>query len=144
MLLNFWYPLCEACRRESVYLQNAMHIFGPGRVVVLSVNVHPSEDRLANSYIRGNGYFFRPLHMDNAANAVQGQAIPSTLIIDQAGRLVRSTGEIRGIAGERALELQVQALLAEPGRAAELRSSCQRPGNPWKNSITSFPRLWRN
>jgi thiol-disulfide isomerase/thioredoxin len=109
VLVNFWHPSCAACRAESPFLQQVLRKIGPRNMVVLSVNVRPDEDRYVLPYIHGNGYYFTPLRDD----AVPHEA-PSTLLIDQEGRLIAERGPIRGAADARELELQIESLLSHP------------------------------
>ncbi len=109
VLVNFWHPSCAACRAESPFLQQVLRKIGLRNMAVLAVNVRPAEDRYALSYIRGNGYYFTPLHGDAGAHDT-----PSSLLIDAEGRVIAERGAIRGAADARELELQIEALLSHP------------------------------
>ncbi len=109
VLVNYWHPSCTACRAESPFLQQTLRRFGARQMAILSINVEPAEDAYVLPYIHGNGYYFTPLHGDGAAHDT-----PSSLLIDQDGRVVYERGLIRGAADQRELELQIEALLAQP------------------------------
>lgn len=90
-LVNFWYAACAPCRVEAPYLAELSEEFA-GEVDFLGVNVRDEADTAA-AFERNFGIEYPSIHGSDGqvllefADYVPPQAVPTTLILDEQGRV---------------------------------------------------------
>lgn len=111
--LVFWASWCGACRRELERLGELRGIYGDAGLRALAVSVD-DDAQAAVAIARSAGTGFPVLH-DSAktvSKAYALESLPTTVLIDRAGRIRSVHGE-RDVAGERRLLGELRTLLDE-------------------------------
>ncbi|NPV71307.1 MAG: TlpA family protein disulfide reductase [Firmicutes bacterium] len=96
VLVNFWATRCGYCVEEMPDMEKAARARA-GQVAILAVNFGESQ-KAVESFLSGKGYSFRVLlDAEGKVAARYGiRALPTTLVFDRAGNLVRKVeGAIR-------------------------------------------------
>lgn len=116
VVLNVWASWCAPCRAEAPVLQALWEEFGPAGVSFVGLNTRDST-ATALSFEKAYGITY-PSVVDSDgriqlrfSGIAPPQAIPTTLVIDQDGRLA---GRILGRASESTLRGLIEPLLAAP------------------------------
>lgn len=113
VFINFWATWCPPCRAEMPSVDRLYRQWkdNPG-IVFLIVDADSQPDRAA-AFMRDNGYQLPvALLTGNVPQNVYSGTLPTTLIIDKAGRIVfRETGAADY--GSRRMEQYIQRLLSE-------------------------------
>lgn len=89
ILLNLWATWCPPCRDELPALEQFSRAYA-GRVVVLGVDQGESAS-VAGDFARGRGVTY-PILVDldqQYGRAYEGLGLPTTVIVDRRGRIVR-------------------------------------------------------
>jgi thiol-disulfide isomerase/thioredoxin len=83
VLLNFWASWCEPCRMEMPTLQQLADIYGPDKLVVLTVNFKESPRQMAR-YVQstGLGLPVLPDPQGEIASRFGVRVFPTTVLID--------------------------------------------------------------
>jgi thiol-disulfide isomerase/thioredoxin len=86
VLLNFWATWCEPCREEMPTLQQLADVYGPDKLVVLTVNVKDSRAK-AQQFMQGAGLDMTVLLDGDGQAARQWQVsiYPTTVLIGADG-----------------------------------------------------------
>ena len=96
VLLNFWASWCEPCRAEMPALQQVADLYGPDRLLVLTVNFKERAERVLQ-FAKSTGLTL-PLLLDvdgQAASRWGVRVFPTTLGIDRQGKpALRVQGEV--------------------------------------------------
>ena len=90
VLVNFWAPWCVPCREEFPELQSLQAKFAGGGLVVLGVTAEEDPKKIARFLDKVPVSF--PILQDNASTlhqAVDVEVMPSTLLLDRHGRVVK-------------------------------------------------------
>ncbi len=117
VLLNFWATWCEPCRQELPQLQQLYERHSDDGLVVLGVS--DEDPGKARQYLEERGISYPSLH-DGAGSVMQSYqigAIPTSLIIDRDGQLLR---RMEGYTPASAFEKALRPLLARTSRESEL------------------------
>jgi thiol-disulfide isomerase/thioredoxin len=119
VLLNFWASWCPPCRAEMPSLQDMAEIYGPDKIVALSINF--KESRATAARFAQASALSLPVLLDpdgSVAREWGARVFPTTVLIDSAGRpRQRIRGEVEW--GSPTAERLIAPLLAP---AAPLRS----------------------
>ena len=119
VVLNFWASWCPPCRVEGPGLQAVYTAFAARGVQFVGINTKESDDAAARAYSDAIKTTY-PSVLDpdgqiglafTATGTLPPDAIPSTLIIDRAGRVA---ARILGPITEPRLSALLQSLVAEP------------------------------
>jgi thiol-disulfide isomerase/thioredoxin len=96
VILNFWASWCEPCRAEMPTLQQAAEIYGPDKLVVLTMNYKESAAKAAQ-FVQTTGLAL-PVLLDPTGDITrlwEVRAFPSTMLIAADGRpVMRIRGEL--------------------------------------------------
>lgn len=112
LLVNFWAVWCSPCRREMPSMQRAYESLRGQRFDMLAIHVGPSVDG-AKKYAGQLGLTFPiAVDADMALSRWQVQGLPTTFLLDPAGRIVAEA------VGERAWDSP--AMLDEIRRLTDL------------------------
>jgi len=115
VVLNFWYAECPPCRKEAPDLASLAREY-EGQVHFLGVN-NVNEPATALAFERRFDLPYPSLYDKNAAGiaAVQGvvplQAVPTTVVLDAAGRVA---ARVLGLVEKSTLNALISDTLAEP------------------------------
>ena len=113
VLVNFWYPKCGPCRGEFPYLQATLEKYRARGFAILAINGHPPEDSWVMPLIKGDKLGFVPLKgTEEIVAAYHVRGFPANFLYGPDGRIYYQPPPISGIAAQRELELQIEALLA--------------------------------
>ncbi|MCZ2823554.1 MULTISPECIES: TlpA family protein disulfide reductase [unclassified Modestobacter] len=99
-VLNFWGSWCAPCRVESPEFQEVYTEVRDDGVQFLGLNVK-DEEQLATAFVESKGITFPSLHDPRGEVALAfrdypASAIPSTIVLDRAGRVAAVyTGAVR-------------------------------------------------
>ncbi|WMY79977.1 TlpA disulfide reductase family protein [Citricoccus sp. I39-566] len=114
-VLNFWYAACAPCRVEAPDLQSLHEQFDPAGVRFLGINVRDTV-ATARAFERTFGITY-PSVEDRGGQVllamtdyVPPQAVPTTIVLDRAGRVA---GRILGIADPSTLRSLITTVLDE-------------------------------
>ena len=88
VLLNFWASWCEPCRMEMPTLQQLADIYGPDKLVVLTVNFKESPRQIAR-YVQSTGMALAVLPDPQGEIAARFgvRVFPTTVLIDTRGQV---------------------------------------------------------
>lgn len=106
VLMNLWATWCPPCREEMPALERLYREFGSRGLVVLGVDQGESAS-VAGAYARKLGITF-PILLDDGqqyGRAYAAQGLPTTIIVDRAGRIVK------GVDGAMTLAQMQQSIL---------------------------------
>jgi peroxiredoxin len=121
VVVNFWYAGCPPCRAEAEDLESTFQTFVDDEVQFVGVNTY-DDGPTAQAFERTYGITY-PSILDSQRNRVQlafagdvpPNAVPTTLVIDRAGRVAaRISGRI---GAPSILEAMIQKVLDEGGSA---------------------------
>lgn len=104
VLLNFWASWCPPCRAEMPSLQDMAAFYGPGEIVVLTINFKESRGTAAR-FARASALDL-PVLLDPHGDIARQWGVhvfPTTVLIDAAGRpsaVVRGGVDWTGSGGE--------------------------------------------
>lgn len=90
VLMNLWATWCPPCREEMPALERLYREFGSRGLVVLGIDQGESASA-AGAYARKLGITF-PVLIDGGqqyGRAYAAQGLPTTIVIDRAGRIVK-------------------------------------------------------
>jgi len=113
VLVNFWYPKCGPCRGEFPFLQAVLEKYQARGFEILAINGHAPEDEWVMPLIKGWKLGFIPLKgTEDVVNAYKVRGFPSNFLCGPDGRIYYDPPPVNGVAAQRELELQIEALLA--------------------------------
>lgn len=98
VLLNFWATWCVPCKREMPALDRLQAAMGGADFQVVTVSVDRQGAAVAAPWLEENGLANLPLYVDAGSEALRAfgaRGLPTTYIIDRAGRIA---GMIEGAA----------------------------------------------
>jgi peroxiredoxin len=85
VMLNFWSPICRACREEMPEMQRVYDDLKDDGFTILAVNAYHGLD-VARQFIEENGFTFTVVQDDaTVARMYQVTLLPKTMIIDREG-----------------------------------------------------------
>ncbi|MBC9913377.1 TlpA family protein disulfide reductase [Chitinophaga varians] len=113
VFINFWATWCPPCRAEMPSVDRLYRQWKDNAGIVFLIVDADSEPEKAAAFMRDNGYQLPVAFLaGNVPQNVYSGTLPTTLIIDKAGRIVfRETGVADY--GSRRMEQYIQQLLAE-------------------------------
>lgn len=97
VVLNFWASWCEPCVRELPLLDQLQHSFGEDDLSVVALSVDEEDLHRVRHAIRLVGFRYLDVFYDEEralADAMGVNIIPTTVIVDKAGREV---GRLAGV-----------------------------------------------
>jgi peroxiredoxin len=98
-LLNVWATWCTSCREEMADLESLHRAYDARGVHVVAVSLDAGSEELVRRFVRREALTFDVVH-DRAAqlqSAFRVAGVPSTYVIDRAGRLLwQHTGGLHG------------------------------------------------
>jgi cytochrome c biogenesis protein CcmG/thiol:disulfide interchange protein DsbE len=112
VLLNFWATWCNPCRVEIPWFAELQQTYGDRDFVVLGVSLDEDGWKSVKPYIDQMKITYRVMMgNDDIARLYGGvESLPTTLIIDRAGRIASTHV---GLINKSDYETEIQALLAE-------------------------------
>jgi peroxiredoxin len=116
-VLNFWGSWCPPCRVETPEFQEVYADVRDQGVAFLGLNVKETSEQFAQAFVDSEGIEFPSLYDPRGEVALAfrdypANAIPSTIVLDRAGRVAAVyTGEV----AQEDLRAVVDQLLAEEG-----------------------------
>lgn len=89
VLINFWATWCPPCRVEMPHMQRFYEDYNQQDVVILGVNLTPTEEKTNNvmSFVKDYGLTF-PILLDSEGTVMQTYqvvAYPTTYLLDSSG-----------------------------------------------------------
>lgn len=111
VLLNFWATWCEPCRTEIPYLQKIADKHAKAGLVVFGINLDDGETAVVDKFIEEYKMQFPVLIPPADSPFRQLSELPTTLLIDREGRLVK---RYTGAVPEAELEKDVAEIVREP------------------------------
>jgi thiol-disulfide isomerase/thioredoxin len=93
VVLNVWGSWCPPCRKEARDLQQAYEQLGPQGVEFVGINFRDPDPAPAQAFQRAFGITYPSLRDDGGSallalrGAVSANSIPSTLVLDEQGRV---------------------------------------------------------
>jgi peroxiredoxin len=120
LLVNFWATWCVPCRQEFPELQALRAKLRETRMEVVGVTADPDEAKV-RQFVQKTGVTF-PILLDRASalhQALDLNAMPSTALVDPAGRIVKV---YQGYSRARGLEEMEKDVRALAEKAVEKRS----------------------
>lgn len=112
VLLNLWATWCPPCREETPGLVRLSKSYAPNTLDVVGISVDDDRPATVRQFVAAYKIPYAVSIADNTfalASAVQG--LPTTLLIDQQGRLAKV---YVGGTSERVFRADVDTLLSEP------------------------------
>ena len=112
VLLDVWAPWCVPCREEFPELQSLQAKFAGGGLVVLGVTAEEDPKKIARFLDKVPVSF--PILQDNASTlhqAVDVEVMPSTLLLDRHGRVVKTYTGFTRERGLTEMEHDIAALI---------------------------------
>jgi peroxiredoxin len=116
-VLNFWGSWCPPCRVETPEFQDVYADVRDRGVAFLGLNVKETSEQFAQAFVDSEGIEFPSLYDPRGEVALAfrdypANAIPSTIVLDRAGRVAAVyTGEV----AQEDLRAVLDQLLAEEG-----------------------------
>jgi thiol-disulfide isomerase/thioredoxin len=120
VVLNVWASDCAPCRKEAPQLQAAYDTLG-GEVAFVGINTREPDPAQARAFERRFGITYPSLVDDggelllNLRGAVSPSAIPTTLVLDESGRV---GARVNGPTTTATLVGLVEDVRGSPGRVA--------------------------
>ena len=114
VMVNFWYPKCGPCRGEFPFLQSVLEKYQNRGFEILAINGHAPEDEWVMPLIKGWKLGFIPLKgTEEVVKAYKVRGFPSNFLYGPDGRIYYEPPPVNGLAAQRELEMQIEALLAQ-------------------------------
>ncbi|WP_407938637.1 TlpA family protein disulfide reductase [Nesterenkonia haasae] len=120
-VINFWYAACAPCRKEAPDLQEIYEEFEPDGVQFYGVNTRDTQ-ATAEAFERNFGITYPSMEdrggtvLMSMTDYVHPSAVPTTLVLDQEGRV---TARISGIVEPGTLRALITTALEEDQAQAE-------------------------
>jgi peroxiredoxin len=101
VVLNFWGSWCAPCRVETPQFQQVYEEVRDSGVQFLGLNVKETDKQFATAFVESKGITFPSLYDPRGQVALAfrdypATAVPSTIVLDRAGRVAAVyTGEVR-------------------------------------------------
>ena len=110
VLLNFWATWCPPCKIEIPWFDEFQRSYGDRGLVVLGVSMDEDGWKSVKPFIEEQRIGYRMVIGNDEIARVYGglEAVPTTLIIDRAGRIAATH---TGLTGKQVLEASVKAAL---------------------------------
>ncbi len=120
-VINFWYAACAPCRKEAPDLQEIYEEFEPDGVQFYGVNTRDTQ-ATAEAFERNFGITYPSMEdrggtvLMSMTDYVHPSAVPTTLVLDQEGRV---TARISGLVEPGTLRALITTALEEDHAQAE-------------------------
>lgn len=115
VVLNFWATWCPPCRKEIPDLIALQKKYG-NDLVVVGVSLDENGPAAVKSFVAKSGINYPVVMGDQGTASAYGgiKAIPTTFVIDRAGKIV---GQIEGGADLAGFESAIKATLSSPSKS---------------------------
>jgi thiol-disulfide isomerase/thioredoxin len=114
VLVDFWASWCAPCKASFPAYSRLNAEFAPRGLVIVAVSVDENPSAYEAFVRRFAPPFFVALDKgQNLVRAVQVPTMPTSYLIDRAGRVRYAHPGFRGAATEQALRKEIEALLSE-------------------------------
>ena len=114
VMVNFWYPKCGPCRGEFPFLQSVLEKYQSRGFEILAINGHEPEDEWVMPLIKGWKRGCIPLKgTEDVVKNYKVRGFPSNFLYGPDGKIYYEPPPVNGLAAQRELEMQIEALLAQ-------------------------------
>lgn len=88
-ILNFWEPWCGPCVSEMPDLQQISQDYADKGVMILGIYSTPSPREEIDDVLLSTGVTYPILHYTSAFDSLQTGYVPTTVIVDGSGKIVK-------------------------------------------------------
>jgi cytochrome c biogenesis protein CcmG/thiol:disulfide interchange protein DsbE len=112
VLLNFWATWCQPCREETPALVNLSNRFRGNGLEVAGVVMDDDKNAPVQEFMKEYGVLYPVLVPPSNSSLLSAiSALPTTLLFDRHGRVVR---RYQGAVSESQFRTDIEAVLSEP------------------------------
>lgn len=111
IVLDFWATWCQPCQAEISGFIELQKKYQAQGLAVVGISVDQAGSGIVKSFVQKDGINYPVVLADSKVVAAYGgiEAIPTTFIIDRAGRIVK---QHLGFTGKEEFEKEIKALLS--------------------------------